>query len=678
MAARDPRKLARVCLMGGDGFGWALDEYLKLTTKALGGIAEPIALADADVVHSMWWRGLLPISREQLRGKRVLSYISEEAVRFLAAPDHLQVMGIVGRWLARTTKEVRQLTDAGIDSVHVPHMIDLTTFGPLVEKEPVEAVRERWSIPRSCYLIGSFQRDTEGVDLASPKLVKGPDIFAEIVRSLWQRKLPIHVVIAGPRRFWLRRRLAELGIPYTYIGQSVAKGVDDLRTNTLSRNELNVLYNLIDMYVVGSRSENAPDSVLEAAAARCKIISTPVGIAPDVLVAGCIYRSVSEAARIVADDIEQGTLLPTVTLHRSRAETRHSPSAVAAALRPLYQGLDAIAAYEPHTSRVVPEKRGLVQRAAVRLRLLPRHPRLTLGLWHTFYRPPYGGGNQFMLALAKALPRQGIDVVENARRADVHLLQSLWFDVEGFERLSARSSLRVVHRIAGPIWLHRGFDRDKDDRIFSLNRRFAHATVVQSAWSLRATIGLDYRPVRPVLIPNAADPEIFHAHGRSRFERGRKVRLISSSWSDNVRKGGAIYKWIDQHLDWSRYEYTFVGRTNVRFERIRHLPPVASSDLADLLRAHDIFICASRIEACSNALTEALTCGLPALYLESSSNPEVVGYGGLPFQDESQILPQLDALVADYDAFRRLIAVPTMDEIAERYAELLREVARSF
>ena len=32
-------------------------------------------------------------------------------------------------------------------------------------------------------LIGSFQRDTEGYDLKTPKLSKGPDIFCDIVEE---------------------------------------------------------------------------------------------------------------------------------------------------------------------------------------------------------------------------------------------------------------------------------------------------------------------------------------------------------------------------------------------------------------------------------------------------------------------------------------------------------------
>ena len=53
----------------------------------------------------------------------------------------------------------------------------------------------------------------------------------------------------------------------------------------------------------------------------------------------------------------------------------------------------------------------------------------------------------------------------------------------------------------------------------------------------------------------------------------------------------------------------------------------------------------------------------------------MVGYGGLPFAEEEDIIPQLETIVANYEMFQRLIAVPTMDEVAESYLTLLREVA---
>ena len=48
--------------------------------------------------------------------------------------------------------------------------------------------------------------------------------------------------------------------------------------------------------------------------------------------------------------------------------------------------------------------------------------RLCISLWHEFHKPPYGGGNQFMLALKKGLEQRGVLVVTNtlSPKVDVH------------------------------------------------------------------------------------------------------------------------------------------------------------------------------------------------------------------------------------------------------------------
>jgi glycosyltransferase involved in cell wall biosynthesis len=312
-----------------------------------------------------------------------------------------------------------------------------------------------------------------------------------------------------------------------------------------------------------------------------------------------------------------------------------------------------------------------------RLRSVWRRDRFRVGLWHTFVAPPYGGGNQFMLALRNELRRRGVAVVENELRedVDVYLLNSIHFDIEQFVAFADRHRLRAVHRIDGPIHLIRGFDREKDELCFELNKRFAAATVLQSTWTYQRITEMCYQPVKPVIIRNAVDPSIFHPHGRVRFDCRRKVRLIATSWSNNARKGGPIYRWLEEQLDWDRFEFTFVGNVSVPFKRIKSIPAVGSEELARILRQHDVYITASQNDPCSNAVIEALACGLPVLYRNDGGHPELVGYGGLPFVDQEEILPQLDRIAANYDMFQRLIAVPTMDEVAETYLTLLKEAA---
>ena len=51
-------KRPKVFLTGGDDIGWALDEDLRLTRKALEGFVEFTDLETCEVVHSVWWEPL--------------------------------------------------------------------------------------------------------------------------------------------------------------------------------------------------------------------------------------------------------------------------------------------------------------------------------------------------------------------------------------------------------------------------------------------------------------------------------------------------------------------------------------------------------------------------------------------------------------------------------------------
>ena len=143
------------------------------------------------------------------------------------------------------------------------------------------------------FVIGSFQRDTEGHDLASPKLEKGPDILADFVQlaipKLKEVGLKPVVLLGGWRRQYIKRRLNEMGVAYVY------KELPDFET-------LNTMYNAVDLYVVGSRHEGGPQSILECAITRTPIISTDVGVARDILHPNAIAKEVSAEALLECTD----------------------------------------------------------------------------------------------------------------------------------------------------------------------------------------------------------------------------------------------------------------------------------------------------------------------------------------------------------------------------------------
>ncbi len=301
-----------------------------------------------------------------------------------------------------------------------------------------------------------------------------------------------------------------------------------------------------------------------------------------------------------------------------------------------------------------------------------RRARADLALFHEFAPPPYGGGNQFLLALKGEFERRGLEVEVNrvSGATQACLVNSFNFDFRRLRRLD-RPGCRVVHRVDGPIGVYRGFDDGTDARIAAINDELADATIVQSHFSLEAhrSIGIELRA--PVVVHNSVDPGVFHPPQTREPLSGRKVRLIATSWSDNPNKGGETLEWLDKNLDRSRFELTLLGRFPGTFAHARVLAPVPSLGVAGELRRHDLYIAASRNDPCSNALLEALACGLPAAYLSSGGHPELVGGAGLAFAEREELPDVLVRLVEEIDARRAAIRVPSLADVATLYLEVL-------
>lgn len=297
-------------------------------------------------------------------------------------------------------------------------------------------------------------------------------------------------------------------------------------------------------------------------------------------------------------------------------------------------------------------------------------------IFHEFKKPPYGGGNQFLLALKSEFEKQGLEVGVNhvGTNTKVVLFNSYNFDFDRLKKMR-RSGIHMIHRVDGPIGVYRGTDVDIDRKIWQMNSELADATVFQSQYSLRKhdELGLHFK--NPSVVFNAVNPSIFFPKSEVRAftneARKSRIKLIASAWSNNPRKGATVYKWLDENLDHTRFEFTFVGRIETQFKNSTHVEAVPSEQLAEILRAQDIYITASQDDPCSNALIEALSCGLPSIYLKSGGHPELVGHGGLGFDRAEEIPVLLDRLIAGYENFRSNIRVPQIDEVAKQYLKIL-------
>lgn len=135
--------------------------------------------------------------------------------------------------------------------------------------------RKMYRFKPNAYLVGSFQKDTEGKS-GLPKLSKGPDIFVNIVKDMIISGKNVEVVLTGLRRTYLTNELDKLGIKYHYF-------------NMASLETLNELYSCLDLYIVSARCEGGPRSIFEAGLTMTPIISTDVGIAKDFMPNKSIY-----------------------------------------------------------------------------------------------------------------------------------------------------------------------------------------------------------------------------------------------------------------------------------------------------------------------------------------------------------------------------------------------------
>jgi len=137
--------------------------------------------------------------------------------------------------------------------------------------------RQKYNIPNDRFVVGSFQRDTEGkLKCIRPKLSKGPDIFMKIVYDMKENGKNPFVLLTGRRRNYIINELQRCNIDYLYL-------------EMVQQKELVELYQCLNLYIVSSRIEGGPRSIIECAILKVPIISTNVGISELILSSESIY-----------------------------------------------------------------------------------------------------------------------------------------------------------------------------------------------------------------------------------------------------------------------------------------------------------------------------------------------------------------------------------------------------
>jgi glycosyltransferase involved in cell wall biosynthesis len=283
---------------------------------------------------------------------------------------------------------------------------------------------------------------------------------------------------------------------------------------------------------------------------------------------------------------------------------------------------------------------------------------MNICIWFKTTNGPWGGGNQFLRALAKDLSRKGHQISFYPKREnEVVLINShnagagrllypaelaqfrqkrainYWSRIfpKEFWLLWKRKGPAIVHRLDGAPQIIRGTKSIADDLVPQLNS-LSDYTVFQSLYCVQSFNSLGIQPKKTAVIYNGVDPDIFFPDTNKKPVQ-RKLCLVASSWSSNPRKG---FKTLAEVSKLPDVKINFLGRwpDSIPSENVALLGTKPSEGVAAVLREADGMIHAAENEPCSNAVLEALACGLPILYLDSGGTGELAGNYGVPLTND--------------------------------------------
>ena len=306
------------------------------------------------------------------------------------------------------------------------------------------------------------------------------------------------------------------------------------------------------------------------------------------------------------------------------------------------------------------------------------HPAIDICILYDTISSPWGGGNQFLRTLASEFTLLGHSVSRRPTlNTQVVLLSGFTYapgrhlrswqimqlrQAGKMTRLGkwipswlymqrAREGPALIHRVDGVPELVRG-RKTRADRVQPAVNRLTDHTIFQTEFC--RTSFANYCGVVPAswcIINNAVDPKVFFPNSSTTKNDGT-FRLVAVSWSANPWKGFATL------ADMSRLpgvELIFVGNwcPSIDPANVKMAGVCSSEELAGIMRSSHAMIHAAWGEPCSNAIVEAMACGLPVIYHDSGGNRELAGECGVPLTEDLRDV--LDSLRDLYAALRQKV-----------------------
>jgi glycosyltransferase involved in cell wall biosynthesis len=167
----------------------------------------------------------------------------------------------------------------------IPHGVDTDFFRPRVVD------RSRFGIPPDRFVVGFLGSKGSDRDFGR----KGTDVLLDVTRKAAARLPNLHIVMGGPG--W-EKEVAEL----RSLGISISS------TGFIRREDVPDLYSALDVYLLTSRVEGGPCTVFESMACETAVVSTRVGVVPELITDGVTGYSadVGDNEALLAAIVELG------------------------------------------------------------------------------------------------------------------------------------------------------------------------------------------------------------------------------------------------------------------------------------------------------------------------------------------------------------------------------------
>lgn len=240
-------------------------------------LSENVFGLKSQIVHfgsQFMWQDFHKITEKKFR--TVVSYFHGKPndgkvihENFLAVLKHQKK---IDRLIVSNSIVQKRMITSGFDENKmslIPIAVDLNVFKPK-SLEFKAKIRNRLGFKSQQIVIGSFQKDGIGWQNGDlPKLIKGPDIFLDVISEL-RKNIDVAVLLTGPSRGYVKSGLQRIKVPFQHVEIQDYVSIADY-------------YQALDAYLITSREEGGPKGLMESMASGIPVVSTSVGMAVDLI-----------------------------------------------------------------------------------------------------------------------------------------------------------------------------------------------------------------------------------------------------------------------------------------------------------------------------------------------------------------------------------------------------------